>query len=75
MDQSTETSIYPALTRGDLSDIELLFQAFLVSVHEGLSLSLALFELGHAFYSVFAKFEGLFQPVLLGLSLGERAVT
>ena len=46
-----------------------------MSVHEGLPLPLALFELGHAFDSVFPEFEELFQPVLLGLSLGERAVT
>ena len=53
------------------ADSELLLQAFPMSVHEGLPLPFPLFELGHAFYSVFVEFEELFQPVLLGLSLGE----
>ena len=53
------------------ADGELLLQAFPMSIHENLLLSLALFELGHALYPVFAEFEELFQPVLLGLGLGE----
>ena len=42
-----------------------------MSIHESLPLSLALFELGHAFYPVFAEFDELYQSVLLRLSLGE----
>ena len=42
-----------------------------MSIHESLLMSLPLFELDHAFYPIFAEFEELFQPVLLGLSLGE----
>ena len=53
------------------ADSELFLQAFPMSIHESLPLSFALFELGHAFYPVFAEFEELFQPVLLRLSLGQ----
>ena len=42
-----------------------------MAVHKGFPLSLALFQLGHACYSVLAEFEELFQPVLLRLGLGE----
>ena len=78
MGRSTEIVIFPALTRvvfekesNRFADSELFLQAFPMSIHESLPLSLALFELGHAFYPVFAEFEELFQLVLLGLSLGE----
>ena len=53
------------------ADSELLLLAFPMSIHESLPLPLALFELGHASYSGFAEFKELFQPVLLGLCLGE----
>jgi hypothetical protein len=42
-----------------------------VSVHEGLSLSLSVLEVGHAFDSFLTELKQLFQPVLLGLSLGK----
>ena len=77
MGRSTETFIFPALTGVVFEKAELVCRYGAPSPAlsdvgpRKLSVAVGVVRVGPCFRGVFAEFEELLQPVLLGLSLGE----